>query len=217
MNFVDWSYLYWPRSLMADKWLMPLALTKESGIEIAASAHNSFGIPSLNVDFTNEVTMWTEEQVHMCGHVRTVDIVAWADDLPFPDSYFNFILNSHLFEHQCNPIKCLLEWWRVVRNDGIIFSIIPHRDAHHLDATRPLTTLDHQLDDYLTNQTTETHPIPGEFEKYGHYHVYDIESYKSLVGLVNHIVGKSILEIIEVAETDDKAINGYTFVHRVLK
>ncbi len=203
---------------MADRWLLPLATSKEAGVELGASSHNSFGIPSINVDFTREITLWKEQEARVCGCARWVDVVAMVDELPFPDSNFNFLLNSHVFEHQPNPIKCLLEWWRVVRPDGIIYSVIPRRDTTPEDAAKPLTTLEHQIEDYDLGHTPETHPIGGEFdEQWGHLHRYDVDSYKSLVGLVNHVYGKPILEIVETVYADDKVGNGSVFVHRVIK
>ncbi len=217
MNFVDWNYLYWPRSPMADKWLLPLAGLREFGVELGASAHNSFGIPSINVDYTREITTWKESEAKICGCARWVDVVAMVDDLPFLDSSFRFLLNSHVFEHQANPIKCLLEWWRVVEPDGIIYSVIPCRDTTPADASKPLTTLEHQIEDYRIGHTPETHPIDGDFdEKWGHIHRYDIESYKSLIKLVNDMFD-GILQIVDVAEKDDKVGNGFTVVHKVIK
>jgi SAM-dependent methyltransferase len=217
IDWVDCDYTFWTRSFMADRWLIPRV---GSGIEIGGSAHNSFGIPCANVDFTKEETIWKEEEMRICGHARQVDVVAFADALPFEDSSRSFVLNSHVFEHQPNPIKCLLEWARVVVPDGLIYSIIPHRDAVQADARLPLSSLTHQVRDYELEEDTSTHPVAEGHGQYGHYHRYTLSSYLYLVLLINQTFGLArgiSLQIVDRAATDDKVSNGFVVVHKVIK
>jgi ubiquinone/menaquinone biosynthesis C-methylase UbiE len=213
-----YRYPYFPRSACADKWLLPLA-EKGKGIEIGGSAHNDFFIPGcLNVDYTDDMsTIFKQEEVRLCGRAKPVDIVNFADSLSFDDSDVSFIINSHVFEHQVNPIKTLLEWHRVIHNEGIIFSIIPKRDALKSDAGLPITSLYHQIFDWYQNQTYETHVISEGNAKYGHYHIYSVESYIELIDFFNDMNPSDRLEIVEIMETDDKVGNGSIFVHRVIK
>jgi SAM-dependent methyltransferase len=62
------------------------------------------------------------------------------------DGSYDFVLSSHCLEHCANPIKALKEWQRVVHPGGAIIVILPHfRDT--FDHRRPLTSLEHMLED----------------------------------------------------------------------
>lgn len=216
---------YFPESAHAHKWLDPLA-ENGKGVEIGGSQHNYFGISNcINVDYTADMdTIYKLKEIELCGEAMPVDVVAFADDLPFPDNHFDFLLNSHIFEHVPNSLKCLAEWHRVVKHNGIIYSIIPKRDSLVSDSRLPITTIDHHFSDYLLCETHETHPLPPGNGKHGHLHIYDIYSYKNLIKLFNNFRGISkflgvegALEIVDIEETDSKVKNGMTFVHRVIK
>lgn len=63
-----------------------------------------------------------------------------ACDLPFHDSSLNFVATSHVLEHVANPLAALVEWFRALRHDGIIYMVIPDftktfkpKDTHHID------------------------------------------------------------------------------------
>jgi SAM-dependent methyltransferase len=62
------------------------------------------------------------------------------------DGSYDFVLSSHCLEHCANPIKALKEWQRVVRPGGAIIVILPHF-RHTFDHRRPLTSLEHMLED----------------------------------------------------------------------
>ena len=66
---------------------------------------------------------------------------------------YDFVLSCHSLEHMANPIKALIEWKRVITNDSHVLLIIPHKD-NTFDRNRPLTTLDHLIND-LENNTQE--------------------------------------------------------------
>src|SRR5271166_1450702 len=100
-------------SELAHKFLDPLA-EHGRGIEIGGSRHNPFNISNtLNVDYTDSLdTVFKREEVKLCGKALPVDIVAFAHKLPFANSELDFLINSHVFEHQCSPLHTLLEWHR---------------------------------------------------------------------------------------------------------
>ncbi len=208
-----------PPSKLANRWLLPLAKVGGRGVEIGGSAHNDFLIPNtINVDYDDSLdTIYKKEEIRLCGRAMPVDVVAFGDDLPFEDSSFDFLINSHVFEHQPNPLKCLLEWCRVVRPGGIIFSVVPHRNALEADAVLPLTTIAHQIHDFVKGETTETHPVEDGSGKFGHYHRYSLESYMELVSFFSEIFSPINLEILEYLNVDDRVGNGYSFVQRVEK
>jgi predicted SAM-dependent methyltransferase len=66
---------------------------------------------------------------------------------------YDFLLSSHMIEHTANPIKALKEWMRVVKTNGYLVLLIPHKDGT-FDHNRPVTKLEHLVADY-ENGTTE--------------------------------------------------------------
>jgi SAM-dependent methyltransferase len=66
---------------------------------------------------------------------------------------YDFVLSSHTLEHIANPIQALHEWSRILKRNGTLVLVIPHRDGS-FDHRRPVTTLAHLLEDFA-NQVTE--------------------------------------------------------------
>ena len=66
------------------------------------------------------------------------------------DGTFDAILSSHSLEHVANPIKALFEWKRVLKNNGKVLLILPHK-INNFDHKRPYTTFDHLISDYEKN------------------------------------------------------------------
>ena len=62
------------------------------------------------------------------------------------DASYDFVLASHVLEHVANPLRALAEWARVLRSDGRLVLVLPHRDAT-FDHRRPVTPLAHFRDD----------------------------------------------------------------------
>jgi hypothetical protein len=60
---------------------------------------------------------------------------------------YDFLLSSHAIEHCANPLKALAEWSRVLKPGGLLVLVVPHRDGA-FDHRRPLSTLDHLIDDF---------------------------------------------------------------------
>src|SRR5574340_1459238 len=103
-----------PESKLAHKYLDNL-----KGIEIGGSAHNPFGLNTLNVDFTASMeTIFKKHEIEVCGEVMPVDIVASGDNLPFRSESQDFIIASHALEHFPDPIKVLKKWYRVIKKNG---------------------------------------------------------------------------------------------------
>lgn len=74
--------------------------------------------------------------------------VAEATDLSKIDSAkYDFILSSHMLEHTANPLKALSEWTRVLKDDGFLVILLPHKDGT-FDRHRPVTTLKHIIEDF---------------------------------------------------------------------
>jgi SAM-dependent methyltransferase len=74
--------------------------------------------------------------------------VAEATDLSKIDSAkYDFILSSHMLEHTANPLRALSEWTRVLKDDGFLVLLLPHKDGT-FDRQRPVTTLEHIIEDF---------------------------------------------------------------------
>lgn len=60
---------------------------------------------------------------------------------------YECVLASHCLEHVANPLKALGEWKRVLRQEGLLFLLLPHKDGT-FDWRRPVTTLEHVIQDF---------------------------------------------------------------------
>lgn len=168
------------------------------GLEIGASAHNPFGLNTLNVDWSEDLTTpFKLNEIALCGECAPVDIVAPGDDLPFKDNTFDFIISSHVIEHFYDPIKAIKEWLRVVKPGGYVYMIVPHKERT-FDRDRPRTTLAELIDRH-------EHPNPPEIDHHGHYSVWITGDF---LELCDHY-GWSVLAM---QDSDDKVGNGFTIV-----
>lgn len=80
--------------------------------------------------------------------------IAEANNLQcIEDSSYKFVLSSHCIEHLANPLKGLAEWIRVLKQEGLLALIVPHKDGT-FDHRRPVTSLEHLIQDF-ENQTDE--------------------------------------------------------------
>jgi 2-polyprenyl-3-methyl-5-hydroxy-6-metoxy-1,4-benzoquinol methylase len=64
-----------------------------------------------------------------------------------PDQSQDFLIANHVLEHSSNPLQTLVNWSRVLREGGKLFITIPIA-ARCFDRERPLTTLEHLVQDY---------------------------------------------------------------------
>jgi SAM-dependent methyltransferase len=77
-----------------------------------------------------------------------LQLVRDAVDLAaIPDRRYDFLLASHVLEHIANPLRALEEWARVLCDGGLMVLVVPHKDGT-FDHRRPITTLQHLIDDY---------------------------------------------------------------------
>jgi SAM-dependent methyltransferase len=169
-----------------------------------------------NCDFSDE-TIWKMANTDMAsqyGEQRRPlgkQYTAEATDLQaIPTEAYDCVLASHVIEHVANPLQALFEWLRVLKETGTLVLVVPHKDGT-FDHTRPVTTLDHLLEDYERGVTEEdlTHlpeilelhdlekdPAAGTFETFKkrsernfenralHHHVFDTAS---VVQLIHHL------------------------------
>ena len=168
------------------------------GLEIGGSAHNPFGLKTLDVDYTDDyTTVFKKQEIELAGECMKVDIVASGDDLPFKDNTVDFVISSHVIEHFYDPVKAIEEWLRVVKPGGYIFIIAPHRDRIGEQA-KPRTLPAEIIDRH-------EHPNPPKVDDHGHYSSWKTEDF---VGFCRHYGWK----IVAVQDVDDKVGNGFTVV-----
>jgi len=138
-------------------------------------------------------------------------ILDGIDLSPIASSTYDFVLSSHSLEHIANPIKALKEWLRVLKTGGALTLILPN-PKYTFDHKRPITKLEHIIDDYNANtpESDQTHLSEvlslHDFERDGgvtdmeqfkqrclnnmdnrcmHQHVYNLELLKQLLGYLN--------------------------------
>jgi len=162
------------------------------GIEIGGSAHNPFGLNTINIDISDS-EIFKQEQKKLCGEILKVDIVAPGDELPFFDKSFDFIISSHVIEHFYDPIKALREWARVAKK--YIFIIVPHKQRI-FDKNRPLITL---------SELINRHENPKKTYEDKHWNVWIPDNFTELLNYLE-------LNIEFFMEKDDKVGNGFLVV-----
>jgi hypothetical protein len=100
-------------------------------------------------------TIWegdiNEGNNYIFGKRKGHQYIAEGTDLSMiPSEKYDFVLSCHSIEHLANPIRALLEWKRVIRDNGYILLVVPHKDQT-FDHNRPLTTLEHLVTDFENN------------------------------------------------------------------
>lgn len=190
------------------------------GIEIGPAAHNPFNLkgstavglgPDKDI---NDYRFFQRAQIDMCGEYCEIDVSGEAEKIPLPSGSQDYVITSHVIEHLPNPILAFKEWYRLLKPDGIMFSIVPLRNALPSDSGREITTLDTFIRAYKEQWTVNT--VPHEYEalvpggRRGHYFVY---THQSFVELLNYCKRYRMnWEVLEVEEIDTKVGNGFTVV-----
>jgi SAM-dependent methyltransferase len=78
------------------------------------------------------------------GRLHILDDVDLA---ALPSNCYDLVLSSHVIEHIANPLRALAAWRRVTVSDGYVLTVAPHLAAT-FDRRRPITPLEHMIDDY---------------------------------------------------------------------
>jgi SAM-dependent methyltransferase len=195
-----------PEHALAHSWC------RGTGIEIGAAAHNPFGLQTRNVALREP--FYEQAQIDACGEAAPIDIEASAERIPLEDASQDFVLSSHVVEHLPDVLRAFIEWDRLLRPGGICFIIHPLRNALPGDESRPLTSIEHYIQDYENATDRETHPLDGVVGGAGgHYHVAEPEH---LVRLVEIACGRGLLnwELVDSEPADSKVGNGFTLVFK---
>ena len=183
------------------------AYCKGKGLEIGGAALNPFGLDTLNVDFTKEITKFKQEEIKRCGTHLPVDIEAPGDAIPVASGSFDFVVSSHVLEHFVDPIKTLREWYRIVKPGGVIFMILPHKERT-FDRDRPRTTLQELIDRHAGRTALD----PDTHEHYSVWITQDV--LELVIYMNNHGLFEKPVVIEAVQDRDDKVGNGFAIVLR---
>jgi SAM-dependent methyltransferase len=109
---------------------------------------------SLDNCLYSATTIWTGDVgeggafVWQRGKQPGIQIICDATDLqPVKNSRYDCVISCHSLEHVANPLRALAEWKRVLTDEGLLLLILPHKDGT-FDWRRPVTPLDHLVEDY---------------------------------------------------------------------
>jgi SAM-dependent methyltransferase len=107
-----------------------------------------------NCQFSTE-TIWTGKvvdsfQYHSQKPIGSQFISEGADLKQVESSTYDCVIASHCLEHMANPLKALAEWKRVLKKSGILLVLLPDK-SRTFDWHRPVTKLEHMIEDYGNN------------------------------------------------------------------
>jgi len=128
-------------------------------------------------------------------------------DVPtIPKNSYDFVLSCNNLEHIANPLKAVENWLKLLKPNGAMVLVLPRRESN-FDHKRPITTIEHLIQDYETNigEDDLTHveevfklhdlrldPLAGNFENFQkrcldnfnnrclHHHVFDLALLKQI-------------------------------------
>jgi len=100
-----------------------------------------------NTVWEGEISKRYEYRYHRSRGAGTQYILEATDLKGIDDDKYDFLLSSHMIEHTANTIQCINEWLRVIKENGHLVLVIPHKDGT-FDHKRPTTTLEHFIEDY---------------------------------------------------------------------
>lgn len=176
-------------SAIAHKYLDGL-----KGYSIGCSAHNSFGLDTINVDFTDEFTVFKQAEVDLCGEYAKVDVVADASKLPFKAGQYDFVVTSHVLEHTYDLISVLKELKRTIKKGGYIFSILPLPEVCPNDRVVEYNEFISRIGDTKVGDM-------------GHCSMCTMDTFIRLGEYHN-------LTLVEALPIDDKVSNGYNVIFK---
>lgn len=184
---------YFRESALAHQLLDGMA-----GLQVGGSAHNDFGLNTLNVDYCGDMdTVFKKAEIQLCGEALPVDIVANGDCIPVADKSFDFVISSHVIEHFFDPIAAIKEWVRIARR--YVYIICPQPDADPSDRGKLITGLQE-----LVQRHTGEIPTP-EVDDHRHWTRWTCETFREMCAAYGWNVS-------HWQDPDDKVQNGFAVV-----
>ncbi len=164
---------------------------------------------------------YTYDEKHEAGR----QFILEATDLSeIKNESYDFLLSSHMIEHTANPIKALKEWVRVVKDGGHLILIIPHKDGT-FDHNRPVTTIDHLMQDYENDineddithmdEILELHDLSMDLEAGTYQNFYERSKKNHENRCLHHHVFNSlfVIELMDYLKCQIKAIETIVPMH----
>ena len=100
-----------------------------------------------------------------------IDVVDDGEKLTkFKNNSLDFIIANHFMEHCLDPIGTIINMYKKLKKDGVLFFAIPDK-RYTFDKKRPLTTYEHLLKEHTDTKKTFLREHTEEYVKLG-------ESYK---------------------------------------
>jgi len=136
---------------------------KGEGIEVGA-LHAPLQVPEgVKVHYVDRKSVSDLRQQYpelAAVNLVEADIVDNGETLSsIADNSWDFVIANHMIEHCQNPIGALENFLRVVKPGGLVYMGVPDK-RYTFDIDRPLTSLDHLIQDYKEGP---------EWSKLGHY------------------------------------------------
>lgn len=179
------------------------------GIEIGRGSQNIYeGVDGLNIDCKQHALFDDEQLKYGAKEIARIDIIADAHKIPLGDDSQEYVFSSHVFEHLCDPIAALEEWYRLVRKDGYVALIIPQRDAAPSDKGLPLTIMQELVD-------MHEHPKIVEDTR-GHLTRWDVLLFCVFVSMGEYLKWWKF-DVVNITNPDDKIGNGFLVILKVIK
>jgi SAM-dependent methyltransferase len=206
---------------------MPLAFKycMGHGVELGAAAHNPFGLTdclsvgpcdgvnSLYPEDMVDYEGYKDEQLRFGSTLAQVDMLGDFQNIPVDDGQFDYLISSHVIEHEPNLIAGFIESYRVLKNGAVFFCIFPKRAAVPVDAVKALTTLQEIIAAYENKIDMDT---VAKTPWRTHYQVFSLQSMIRAINYINSTgLGNWLIECVE--ETDSKVGNGHTVVLRKME
>lgn len=158
--------------------LLAGAYLQGEGIEIGA-LHNPLSVPNgVRVRYVDRMT--NEDLLKQYPELKgqalvPVSLVSDGERLTgLEDASQDFIVASHFLEHCQNPIGTLIQFFRVLKPDGIAYLKIPDK-RFTFDRERPLTTLQHVWDDHELGPERHRRDHFEEYVRFVHKAADDVE------------------------------------------
>ncbi|MDY6937654.1 MAG: glycosyltransferase [Cyanobacteriota bacterium] len=124
---------------------------KGEGIEIGA-LHSPLPVPeAANVRYVDRMSVFDLRlQYPEMKELPLVDVDIIDDGevlSTVADNSMDFAIANHMIEHCQNPIQTLQNYFRVLKPGGILYLAVPDK-RYTFDVDRPVTSLEHLIDDY---------------------------------------------------------------------
>ncbi|OGF49460.1 MAG: hypothetical protein A2231_12270 [Candidatus Firestonebacteria bacterium RIFOXYA2_FULL_40_8] len=186
---------------------------KGVGIEIGA-LHNPLKLKTgqANVSYVDlgDKKILEKQNPEIKEGIIAPAVTASAEDLGvFKDNSRDFVILRHVLEHLPDPVQAVKEIWRVLKPGGIFYLSVPDK-RFTFDKERPVTTLEHLLEDHKNKATIKTDtahykewlekvelkkekPVVNSLEELVkgeyriHFHVWEPEC---IPELLNHLCGR---------------------------